>query len=83
MRRRAVVALFLVATAGLAGCRADGGASDEPAPVVETAAGPVRGLTHDGIQSWRGVPYAAPPVGPLRWRPPQPVEPWTEVRDGA
>jgi para-nitrobenzyl esterase len=51
-------------------------------PVVETAAGPVSGTGTD-VRIFRGIPYAAPPVGPLRWRPPQPVAPWTGVRDGS
>ena len=37
----------------------------------------------DGIIAWRGVPYARPPVGELRLRPPQPPEPWPGVRDAA
>ncbi|GAB3261572.1 carboxylesterase/lipase family protein [Nocardioides dilutus] len=73
---------ILVVLAAVAGCRETTGASADAAPVVETAAGPVRGLAHDGIESWLGVPYAAPPVDDFRWRPPQPVEPWSEVRDG-
>lgn len=75
--------MVLAAPAALAGCRDDPVPDDvDSAPVVETTAGPVRGLTHDGIQSWLGVPYAAPPVGELRWRPPQPVAPWSGVREG-
>ncbi len=35
----------------------------------------------DGTLAWRGIPYAAPPVGPLRWRAPQPVQPWAGVRE--
>ena len=41
--------------------------------------GAVRGQTHDGIDTFKGVPYAAPPVGPLRWRPPAPQAPWSET----
>jgi len=49
---------------------------------VHTAAGDIAGITTD-IRIFRGVPYAAPPVGPLRWRPPQPVVPWSGVRDAS
>ena len=48
---------------------------------VETTAGAVQGRMKDGIFDFRGIPFAAPPVGELRFRPPQPVEPWTGVRD--
>jgi para-nitrobenzyl esterase len=48
---------------------------------VKTANGPVEGTkTDNGIQIFRGIPFAAPPVGDLRWKPPQPVENWTAVR---
>lgn len=48
---------------------------------ARVAQGPVAGRVEDGVASFRGLPYAAPPVGELRWRPPQPVEPWSEPRD--
>ena len=51
-------------------------------PVAGTETGPVSGLVQGGVESYRGIPYAKPPVGPLRWRPPQPAEPWEGVRDG-
>jgi para-nitrobenzyl esterase len=50
--------------------------------MADTAAGRVRGAEiADGIVGWRGLPYAAPPLGPLRFRPPQPPQPWAGVRD--
>ena len=49
--------------------------------IVETVAGPVRGEVENGIHAFRGVPFAAPPVGALRWRPPQPPAPWRRPRD--
>jgi para-nitrobenzyl esterase len=42
--------------------------------------GTVEGFTRDGVNRWRSIPYARPPVGPLRLRAPQPVEPWPGVR---
>lgn len=43
--------------------------------------GIVEGFTRDGVHRWRAIPYAAAPVGPLRFRAPQPVQPWRGVRD--
>ncbi|WP_298877703.1 carboxylesterase family protein [uncultured Bradyrhizobium sp.] len=50
---------------------------------VRTQAGQVRGAARDGngVLAFKGIPYAAPPVGPLRWRAPQAPKPWTGVRD--
>ncbi|APE08021.1 MULTISPECIES: carboxylesterase/lipase family protein [unclassified Rhodococcus (in: high G+C Gram-positive bacteria)] len=52
-----------------------------PETHVTFADGTVRGTRLGDLLAWRGIPYAAPPVGPLRLRAPQPVEPWTGVRD--
>jgi len=49
--------------------------------VVETQAGRIRGRETDGLRVFRGVPYAAPPLGPRRFRPPAALEPWPGVRD--
>ncbi|MFO0554301.1 MAG: carboxylesterase family protein [Polyangiaceae bacterium] len=57
--------------------------SDEAPNVAATEAGRVRGVEQDGVVRFLGVPYAAPPVGELRWRPPAPVEPWSDVRDAS
>lgn len=48
---------------------------------VATEQGKVRGVVDDGVRTWRGIRYAAPPVGDLRWRPPQPAAGWDGVRD--
>ena len=47
---------------------------------VATAAGTVEGFTRDGVHRWRSIPYARPPVGALRFRAPQPAQPWRGVR---
>ncbi|HET6731912.1 carboxylesterase/lipase family protein [Mycobacterium sp.] len=51
--------------------------------VVDTAYGPVRGVDDGRVTAWKGVRYAAPPAGDLRWRAPEPPEPWTEVADAS
>ena len=50
-------------------------------PIVTTEHGQVRGRTDGGVHAFLGISYAAPPVGAYRLRPPQPVEPWSGVRD--
>ena len=47
---------------------------------VETAAGTLRGSWHHDVARFAGIPYAAPPVGERRFRPPAPVDPWHDVR---
>lgn len=51
------------------------------APTVRTTLGELSGSSSDGIDVWRGIPFAAPPVGALRWRPPQPAAAWKGIRD--
>jgi para-nitrobenzyl esterase len=48
---------------------------------VETRQGALRGVQERGLEVFRGVPFAAPPVGPLRFRPPEPPPRWTGVRE--
>ena len=56
-------------------------ATSASAPVVGTANGAVRGLANGAVDEFLGIPYAAPPVGALRWRPPHPAASWPGVRD--
>jgi para-nitrobenzyl esterase len=49
-------------------------------PVVATDSGKVQGKIDDGVASWKGIPFAAPPTASLRWRAPQPVAAWSGVR---
>ncbi|MFE2146771.1 carboxylesterase/lipase family protein [Streptomyces sp. NPDC059456] len=82
-RRPAALWCALVRLAGAAG-PASAAAADAPAadrPVVETDRGPVRGTAHGTYRTFEGIPYAAPPTGPLRWRLPRPAARWTAVRD--
>ncbi len=69
--RAGVIALTLLA-ASSAGVRA--------ADQVKTATGVVEGAEENGVRAFKGIPFAAPPVGDLRWKPPQPVQNWTGVR---
>ncbi|KND33566.1 hypothetical protein IQ63_19405 [Streptomyces acidiscabies] len=48
---------------------------------VRTSAGTVRGSRENGLAVFRGIPYARPPVGELRFAAPRPPEPWDGVRD--
>jgi para-nitrobenzyl esterase len=47
---------------------------------VQVTGGKIQGIEKDGIFSYKGIPFAAPPVGSLRWRSPQPVVPWEGVK---
>lgn len=50
-------------------------------PMVQTASGALRGVASGSAVAFRGIPYARPPVGDLRWQPPQPPLSWSGVRD--
>jgi para-nitrobenzyl esterase len=62
--------MYLVAVLSLVAHAASG------APVASTQYGAVVGVAENGLAVWRGVPYAAPPVGKLRWRAPEPHASW-------
>jgi para-nitrobenzyl esterase len=60
-----------------------GRASPADDALVQTESGIVRGIVGQDYRSFQGVPYAAAPVGDLRWRPPQPAVPWGAARDAS
>src|SRR4051812_38557422 len=51
--------------------------------IVCTELGAVRGVVEDDMLAFKGLPYARPPVGALRWRPTEPAAAWQGVRDGS
>ena len=56
--------------------------SDDPNPVLTIEGGQIKGVETPtkGIIAYKGIPFAAPPVGDLRWKEPQPVVPWEGVK---
>lgn len=58
-----------------------GAANAREACLATTDSGQVKGIETGTVCSFKGIPYAAPPIGPLRWKPPAPVIPWKTVRD--
>lgn len=85
--RRRVSAILLLAMMLVTAC-AYGGRGDSVTPqgpgdpaIVNTGTGAVRGVVAADHRLFAGIPYAAPPVGPLRWQLPAPARPWQGVRD--
>src|SRR4051812_39477553 len=77
----AVMAVVLSAVSATPAAAGDGGRSSDGNLIVRTGDGLLQGARTDGVESYLGIPYAAPPVGPLRWRSPRPVAHWAGIRD--
>ena len=79
------VAPVLAVAISLMACGVKGQTPAPGAPLTPVEAtvsgGGLRGYLENDVRIFKGVPYAQPPVGPLRWRPPQPAQVWTGVRD--
>ncbi|MGJ9371754.1 carboxylesterase/lipase family protein [Nesterenkonia sp. CF4.4] len=77
----ALVCVTIVIAYPPAGTRAAGGDDPSPTRQVATSEGPVQGVVNDDrtVEIFAGIPYAAPPVGPLRWRAPEPPKVREEV----
>src|SRR4051812_31371237 len=58
-------------------------AAQQKPVTVRVDTGDVQGAVDEGVETFKGIPFAAPPVGDLRWRPPQPAAAWTGVRQAA
>ncbi len=59
------------------------GSSQEVGLELAVTGGLIQGIVEDEVKQYHGIPYAAPPVGDLRWVPPAPVLPWTGIRDAS
>jgi para-nitrobenzyl esterase len=75
--------LFLLAVIPVtASAQMPGCAANEP-DIACTQQGAVRGVVESDMLAFKGIPYARPPVGPLRWKPPEAAEAWSGERDGS
>ncbi|GAC1307522.1 MAG: carboxylesterase family protein [Mucilaginibacter sp.] len=76
-----ILAGFALLIACSAYAQQPGNKSEQKGPTVQTRAGVVRGMTEGDVSSFKGIPFAAAPVGALRWRAPQPFPAWQGERD--
>ena len=72
---------FVRSLAAAAGTCVASAAQEQTSVLVQCPSGKLRGETAGGVNIFRGVPFAQPPVGPLRYRAPQPLQPWSGVRE--
>ncbi len=80
---RMVSKLIRLLVCSLAGLTTSTASAQQTTAVVRVDGGQLQGIVDDGVASYKGIPFAAPPIGDLRWRPPQPVAPWAGVRQAS
>lgn len=82
-KRTALITAILLLVALLlspSGCGKEESRPPSTMEVPQLDSGPISGSQEEGVWVYKGIPYAEPPVGDLRWKEPQPVRPWKEVR---
>jgi para-nitrobenzyl esterase len=76
-----MAARWILAVLAMALCSAVAQAQNKnEAATVKTRLGQVQGIVENGIAAFKGIPYAAPPIGNMRWREPKPAAPWSGLR---
>ncbi|RJP33450.1 MAG: carboxylesterase family protein [Actinobacteria bacterium] len=75
----AVLCMLTTATLLAAGCGSKATTTETTLEIPQLDSGPISGILEEGVWTYKGIPFAAPPTGELRWKEPQPVEPWEEV----
>lgn len=77
--KRLLAGLGIAALASLGTMFGKAAAADRNIAIVRTTDGPVQGVATNGVNEFLGIPYAVPPIGPLRWQPPRPHAAWTQT----
>ncbi|MGA2372718.1 MAG: carboxylesterase/lipase family protein [Candidatus Korobacteraceae bacterium] len=77
------VRVFLACLAAVFSISVRADVYNEARPILEIKNGKLQGVEEYGVLAFKNIPYAAPPLGELRWRPPQPAQNWQGVRDAS